>query len=215
MKYKNKLMLCALEQKQKQVEEMKEFINEDIQNLNQVNQLLKVDGNSIYIYTDIDDKSLLFLKTSIQKIVLNYKQIQILYPGIKKKYLPIDVHIASNGGDLFSGLGMYDILKNCQYQINTYIQGFAASAATFLFLGGKSRHMTQNSFILIHQYSTIASGTHKTLQDTVQSGNKFMNKLKKIYLSSLNISEQKLDELLQRDLWLTFQQAKQLGFVNT
>lgn len=215
MKYANKLMLCALEQKQKQVEEMKEFINEDIQNLNQVNQLLKLDGNHIYIYTDIDDKSLLFLKTSIQKITLNYKQIQILYPGIKKKYLPIDIHIASNGGDLFSGFGMYDILKDCEYQINTYIEGFAASAATFLFLGGKNRFMTQNSFILIHQYSTFACGTHKTLQDTLQSGNKFMHKIKKLYLSQLNISEQKLDGLLQSDLWLTFQQAKQLGFVNT
>lgn len=215
MKHKPGRYLMEIAQKQKQVQELNAMLNEETHTTDQQNQQLKVDGNHIYIYTDIDDKSLLFLKMSIQKLIYNYKQLQFVYPSIKDQDLSVDIHIASCGGDLFSGMCMYDILMDCQYRVNTYIEGYAASAATFLFLGGKYRYMTLNSFILIHQYSTAIEGTHKNLQDSFESGNKFMDKIKALYLSKLSITRQKLEQLLQSDLWLSYQQAKQIGFVNT
>lgn len=198
----------SMQQKQK---EDRSVQGED---LGRQQQNLKVDGNHIYIYNDIDDKTMLYLKTQVQKFISSYRQTQIMYPMIKEQQLEIHIHIASCGGDLFSGFGMYDLIKKCPYTIHTYIEGFSASAATFPFLAGKYRHMSQNSFILIHQYSTMIWGTYKNIKDELQSGTKFMNKMKKIYLSNSNLTEQKLDLLLSSDLWLTYQQAKEIGFVN-
>lgn len=205
MKYLN-----SIQQKESQIEQLKYEMADE---LSTPEQNLKVEGNNIYIYTVIDDKSLLFLRTSIDKLILNYKQTQMIYSGINAQSLNINIYIASNGGDLFSGFSMYDIIKNCPYTVNTYVQGFAASAATLPFLAGKNRFMTQNGFILIHQYSTWVCGTFKNIKDQVQSGDKFMNKLRNLYLSNLSITQKQLDVLLQSDLWLTYQQALQFGFI--
>ena len=54
---------------------------------------------------------------------------------------------------------MYDVIKNNKYPIYTYVDGFIASAATFPFLGGTKRFMSDNAFIMIHQLSAWFVGT--------------------------------------------------------
>lgn len=125
----------------------------------------------------------------------------------------INLHIASNGGCVFSGMHMYDIISKNKYPVNTYVDGFAASAASLLFLAGKHRYMYENSFILIHQLRTWFVGTFSELQDTMQNSAKLMSRLKNIYTTQLNITQSQLDQMLKKDLWLSKQQAQKYGFL--
>ena len=61
--------------------------------------------------------------------------------------------------------------------VHTYIDGLIASAATFLFLAGKKRFMTENSNILIHQISTGFWGKFEDLKDEYKNTTELMKRV--------------------------------------
>ncbi len=176
-------------------------------------QKVKSNNNQIWLYDQISDQSLYILKTSLGNINQLYDLMKIQYSGMLTFEPIIHLHIASNGGCCFSGLHMYDIIKNNKYPVYTYVDGFIASAATFPFLGGTKRFMSDNAFIMIHQLSAWFVGTFQNLKDQYQSSTKIMNKFKQIYIKELNITNEQLEQLLKRDLWLNKDQAEGLGFI--
>lgn len=176
-------------------------------------QKVKSNNNQIWLYDQISDQSLYILKTSLGNINQLYDLMKIQYSGMLTFEPIIHLHIASNGGCCFSGLHMYDVIKNNKYPIYTYVDGFIASAATFPFLGGTKRFMSDNAFIMIHQLSAWFVGTFQNLKDQYQSSTKIMNKFKQIYIKELNITNEQLEQLLKRDLWLNKDQAEGLGFI--
>lgn len=177
-------------------------------------QKVKSNNNQIWLYDQISDQSLYILKTSLGNINQLYDLMKIQYSGMLTFEPIIHLHIASNGGCCFSGLHMYDVIKNNKYPIYTYVDGFIASAATFPFLGGAKRFMSDNAFIMIHQLSAWFVGTFQNLKDQYQSSTKIMNKFKQIYIKELNITNEQLEQLLKRDLWLNKDQAEGLGFIS-
>ncbi len=176
------------------------------------NDSVKIIGNQIYLYDDISDKSLLKLKQCLRKVNKKLDQIILQLGWVEPNMFIINIHIASNGGCCFSGLHMYDTIKENKYTINTYIDGFAASAATFPFLAGKNRYISENSYVMIHQLSSLVSGTYQNLKDQLSNCQKIMESFKKVYLNELTIEKEQLDVLLSKDLWLTKVQANKLGF---
>lgn len=176
-------------------------------------QKVKSNNNQIWLYDEINDQSLYLVKNSMENINQSYDMMKIQYSGMLTFQPVIHLHIASNGGCCFSGLHMYDIIKNNKYPVYTYVDGFIASAATFPFLGGTKRFMSDNAFIMIHQLSAWFVGTFQNLKDQYQSSTKIMNKFKQIYIKELNITNEQLEQLLKRDLWLNKDQAEGLGFI--
>ena len=139
-------------------------------------------GNEIYFYEDIDKEQILQLISQIKD--LNYNlQIQAFQYGFQPI---IHLHIYSEGGDAFMGLSIYDFIKTLKIPVHTYIDGLIASAATFLFLAGKKRFMTENSNILIHQISTGFWGKFEDLKDEYKNTTELMKIAKKIYSSHTN-----------------------------
>ena len=176
------------------------------------NDSVKIIGNEIYLYDIISDISLLKLKQCLRKVNKKLDQIMLQLDWEDSNMFTINLHIASNGGCCFSGLHMYDVIKNNKYVVNTHIDGFAASAATFPFLAGKNRYISENSYVMIHQLSSIVTGTYQNLKDQLQNCQKIMNSFKKVYLEQLTVEKEQLDKLLSKDLWLSKEEAIKLGF---
>jgi ATP-dependent Clp protease protease subunit len=133
----------------------------------------------------------------------------------KKTCKKIDLHITSNGGDCCAGLLGYDILKLSKIPIHTHCEGLVASSGSILFLGGKQRFMTKNSFMLIHQLSVEHfSGKHYEIHDFVLNTNLIMEKMKNIYLTETQIELKNLESLLKRDLYLDSQECLQYKFID-
>lgn len=174
---------------------------------------VKANNNQIWLYDDISDQSLYRLKSSLLAINQMYDLLQLQYYGMIKFKPVIHLHIASNGGCCFSGLHMYDTIKNNKYPVYTYIDGFIASAASLPFLAGVKRIMPDNGFIMIHQLSTWFVGTFQNLKDQYQNSTKVMNKFKQVYKKQLNMNDSQLEQMLKHDLWLNKQQAESYGFV--
>ena len=179
---------------------------EETESTNEYNIITK--GNDIYFYEDIDREQILELISQIKD--LNYVlQIQ----AFQYNFQPcINLHLYSNGGDAFMGLSAYDFIKSNPIPIYTYIDGMIASAATFIYLAGHKRFMSENSTVLIHQISTSFWGKFEDLKDECTNSTELMKIVKKIYNSHTTMKKKQLDEILKRELLLTYNDCTKINF---
>jgi ATP-dependent protease ClpP protease subunit len=168
-------------------------------------------NNNIYFYGAVSESSTLQLKTKLEEL---NTQLQIMALHYNIESPPIHLHIQSYGGSLLHTFYIMDIIKTLKTPVYTYIDGFAASAATLMSVCGKRRFMTENSVMLVHQLSSGASGKFEELKNEYSNLVEFMEIIKKTYLNYGNISSQHLDDLLKQDLWLNSAKSLEYGFID-
>jgi ATP-dependent protease ClpP protease subunit len=98
---------------------------------------------------------------------------------------------------------MMNVLESSRVKVITIAQGSCCSAATFVLLGGSEKRMGKDAYILIHQISTEFWGNFQELKHELKSSEKFMKRIKKMYLSKTEIPEKKFKRLMRKDLYLT------------
>ena len=98
--------------------------------------------------------------------------------------------------------------------VYTYIDGFAASAATLISVVGKKRFITKNSLMLIHQLSGSDSGKYDELQDQMSNMKVLMDMIENIYLNHTYIQLNELEILLKKDIWLNAETCLKFGLVD-
>ena len=88
-------------------------------------------------------------------------------------------------------------------KVRTIADGVCSSAATFILLGGRSRHMTENSYILIHQLNMDGTwGKFEDFKDQMENLSQFMDRFKDIYTRETRIPDKELKKLLKRDVYM-------------
>ena len=78
-----------------------------------------------------------------------------------------ELHINSNGGDVFGGISIYNALKNTPANISIYIDGVAASMAGVIALCGKPLYMGKYSRLMLHRVSGGAYGNAQELSEVI------------------------------------------------
>ena len=136
----------------------KELINKSSDDFNSV----EVQDNKIYFYSGVNRNACVELNKKIgeleAKSLTLSNTLGILPPSIK-------VFINSGGGTIVSGIASMDTMLRCKIPIETYVDGFSASAATFLTVVGEKRYMSRNSYMLVHQLSSTFWGTYSNFED--------------------------------------------------
>jgi ATP-dependent protease ClpP protease subunit len=200
-----------------------EDINNDLPKISNNNFLLDNDdtkteygilqdiNNDIYFYSPITQRSCFELKNKINELDMKSTIMHVQY---KIDPPPIHLHIQSNGGSLFHTLYIVDLIKNLNTPVYTYVDGFAASAATLISVVGKKRFITKNSLMLVHQLSGSDSGKFDELEDQMTNMKVLMYAIKMIYLNNTNINPLQLNNLLKKDLWLNAEICLLYGLVD-
>lgn len=173
--------------------------------------ILQEDNNEIYFYGPVSQMSCFELKNKLNSLDAKSSIFHMQY---KIDPPPIHLHIQSQGGSLYHTLYIIDLIENMKTPVYTYVDGFAASAATLISVVGKKRYMTKNSLMLIHQLSGADSGKFYELQDQMSNMQILMNKINKIYLNKTKIDQETLLKLLQKDLWLDAETCISYGLVD-
>ena len=128
------------------------------------------------------------------------------------------VEINSVGGDVFAGLGIYNMLRYWASEgktVTTRIGALAASIGSVIFLAGDKRQMPSNAFVMTHAPMTIAGGTEEDLRDAADVLAKIKASMRGIYMQRLGVDEATADSIMAKDTWLTADEAKAIGFVET
>jgi ATP-dependent protease ClpP protease subunit len=165
-------------------------------------EFIRVQGSDVFFHTEVCEATVLEFMVKMKKL-----QKELLH-----KYLDLDldmkpeirVFIRSDGGDLHAGLSAMDFLHGLRsVKVSTIADGVCASAATFILLGGRHRYMRQNSYILIHQLNMDGTwGKFEDFKDQMANLEQFMNKFRKIYHYETLIPDDKLEEILKRDVYM-------------
>ena len=170
-----------------------------------------VERNNIYLYGDITPESCEQLKNKLNELNFNGRLFKISYNSDPP---PINIHIQSSGGTLMNSFYIVDLIESLEIPVNTYVDGYSASAATLINVVGNKRYMTKNSMMMIHQLSSISQGKYEDLNDNSKNMNMLMDKIKNIYLKKTTIPENVLDEILKHDLWLDAVTCKKYGLID-
>ena len=135
------------------------------------------------------------------------KTLGILPPSIK-------VFINSGGGTIVSGIASMDTMLRCKVPIHTYVDGFSASAATFLTVVGEERYMSRNSYMLVHQLSSTFWGTYANFEDEKKNLDMMMKTIKDVYKKYTKLPMKKLDEILKHDLMWDAKTCLEYGMID-
>lgn len=169
------------------------------------------DKNNIYLYGGITQESCEMLKNQLNEMNHNGKIFKTTY---NSEPPPINLHIQSGGGALMPTFYIVDLIESLETPVHTYVDGFAASAASLMSVVGKKRFMTKNSMILIHQLSSGSKGKYSEIDDDKQNMDLMMRKLREIYMRKTLIPLSKLNDILSHDLWMDAETCKKLGLID-
>jgi len=173
-----------------------------------------VDENRIYFYAPVTESTVLDLNKLLRSLDIEMQCLAVRF-GVTPDAFPIKLHIHSTGGDLFSGLAAVDTIRTVKTPVHTYVDGSAASAATLMSLAGNKRFIYKNSFMLIHQLSSMMlEGTHEEFKDEFENQQRLMNRIKALYRERANMSDEILEDLLKHDLWLDSDKCLEYGLVD-
>ena len=172
---------------------------------------IAVHENKIYDYAGVNRESAAELNKKIGELQV---RSFTMANNLDVEPYPIHLHINSGGGSLISGIASMDTILRCKVPVYTYVDGFAASAATFLSVVGSKRYISRHSYMLIHQLSSNFWGKYSELQDAKQNLDLMMDTIKNVYKKYTKVPVRKLNEILKHDLMWDAETCLKYGLVD-
>lgn len=126
---------------------------------------------------------------------------------------PVTVTVNSGGGDVTSGQEIYTILREYAGNVLIRIQSMAASATAVLSMARESE-ISPVAQLMVHNVSTRAEGDYHAMDHASEILRNSNRALAAAFTAKTGKSEQEILELMDRETWLTAQQAVEMGFVD-
>lgn len=128
----------------------------------------------------------------------------------------INVRINSNGGDVYSGIAIYNALRGSKSDIHIYVDGIAASMASVIALCGKPVEMSKYARLMLHSVSGGCYGNKKEMQKCIEEIECLEESLSEIYAGRTGLSKEEVKTTYfdGEDHWLTADEALRLGFID-
>lgn len=126
----------------------------------------------------------------------------------------VEVEINSGGGDVYAGSEIYTLLKDYKGKVEVKILGIAASAASLIAMAGDIVKISPSAQIMIHNVWSTAVGDYRDMEHEVGVLKGFNKSIANAYMLKTGMSQEELLDLMDKETWLTAQDAKKLGFVD-
>jgi ATP-dependent protease ClpP protease subunit len=169
------------------------------------------ENNHIYFYTEIDRNSI-----SKLNILLREAEEYCIITGLRLRLntIPIYLHIYSNGGYINAAFSAIDVINSSKVPVYSVIEGATASAGTLISIICKKRFIRPMAYMLIHQLSGEVWGKMSEIKDEYKNYVGLMDKIKNIYSEYSSLTNKKLENLLNHDLWLNAKKCIKYGLVD-
>lgn len=125
----------------------------------------------------------------------------------QSKAARLNVRINSPGGDVFEGVAMAQALRDFKGELVAYVDGLAASAATFLTTAASKTLMAKGSMLMIHQAWTFAMGNSDELITQAALLEKIDGKIAKQYAERAGVTPDEAMAWMVAETWFTDEEA--------
>ena len=126
----------------------------------------------------------------------------------------IDLRLNSPGGSVFDAVAIYNALKRHAGEITVWIDGIAASAASYIAMAGDTIVMPENAFLMIHDPLGLVMGTAEEMRSTAEALDKVKGSLIQGYAAKSGKPDDEIATLMAAETWLDAKDALDLGFID-
>ena len=169
------------------------------------------------IYSRLLKERIVFLVGNVNDNVASLVTAQLLFLESENPKKEIFFYINSPGGLVTSGLGIYDTMQYIKSPVSTLCIGQASSMGSFLLAAGEKgkRFSLPNSRIMVHQPSAGFQGQATDIQIHAKEILSLKERLNKIYSKHTGKSIKEISQALERDKFMTAEEAKDFGLIDT
>ena len=168
------------------------------------------------IYSRLLKERIVFIVGHINDNVASLVTAQLLYLESEDPKKEISLYINSPGGLVTAGLGIYDTIQYVKPDVSTLCIGQAASMGSFLLAAGAKgkRFSLPNSRIMVHQPSAGFQGQATDIEIHAKEVLSLKKRLNEIYSKHTNKSVEEIRPALERDNFMTPNDAKDFGLID-
>jgi ATP-dependent Clp protease protease subunit len=168
------------------------------------------------IFSRLLKERIIFLNGPIDDGVSALVCAQLLFLESENPKKDIHMYINSPGGIVTSGLAIYDTMQYIKSPVSTVCMGMAASMGSFLLAAGQKdqRVALPNARIMVHQPSGGFSGQASDIERHAEDIVKTKRRLNEIYVKHTGQPYEMIEKTLDRDYFMTADEAKAFGLVD-
>lgn len=168
------------------------------------------------IFSRLLKDRIIFIGNAIDDNYANVITAQLLFLEADNPDRDIFLYINSPGGYISSGLAIYDTIQYIKPEVRTLCLGQASSMASLLLAGGAKgkRSALPNSRIMLHQPHGGAGGQASDIIIQSKEIERIKQNMIKIYQKHTGQSLEKISEEIERDFYMTAEEAKEYGLID-
>lgn len=126
----------------------------------------------------------------------------------------LNVHINSPGGEVFDGVAIHSALMAKDAHITVYIDGLAASAASFIAMAGDRIVMARHATMMIHDASGLCWGNPADMRTTADLLDKLSDNVADMYALQAGGTVEEWRNRMRAETWYTGTEALAAGLVD-
>jgi ATP-dependent Clp protease, protease subunit len=168
------------------------------------------------IYSLLLKQRIIFLVGAVNDAVASLVAAQLLYLESENPNKDINLYVNSPGGVVTAGLAIYDTMQYIRCDVSTVCIGQAASMGSLLLAAGAKgkRFSLPNARIMIHQPSGGAQGQATDIEIQAREILTLRSRLNQIYVHHTGKPLEVVEAALERDKFLSPQEAKEFGLID-
>jgi len=168
------------------------------------------------IYSRLLKERIIFITGPIEDGMASLVVAQLLFLEAENPKKEVSMYINSPGGIVTSGLAIYDTMQFIRPQVSTLCTGQAASMGSLLLAAGAKdlRFALPNARIMVHQPSGGFQGQATDIMQHAQEILSLKKRLNEIYVRHTGQPLKKIEDALERDMFLTAEMAKDFGLID-
>lgn len=176
----------------------------------------RMNATSIDVFSRLLMDRIIFLGVPIDDDVANIIQAQLLYLDSQDSSEPVMMYINTPGGQVSSGLGIYDTMNYIGSDVHTLCTGLAASMGSILLCAGAKGHRSAlpHSKVMIHQPLGGAKGQASDILIEAREIEKCRKELYDIISEHSGQSFDKVFADADRNYWMSAQEALEYGMID-
>jgi ATP-dependent Clp protease, protease subunit len=168
------------------------------------------------IYSRLLKERIIFMVGPVEDYMANLVVAQLLFLESENPDKDVFLYINSPGGSVSAGLAIFDTMNFIKPDVSTLCTGMAASMGAFLLAAGAKgkRIALPNASVMIHQPSGGARGPASDIEISAREILKTREQLNKILAERTGQPLEKVARDVERDFWLSANEAKEYGVVD-
>ena len=177
----------------------------------------KLNVASMDVFSRLMMDRIIFLGVPVDSDVANIIQAQLLFLASNDSSSDISIYINTPGGEVSSGLAIYDTMQIIDPDVATICTGMAASMGSVLLAAGTQgkRAALPHSRVMIHQPLGGARGQASDILIAAEEIRKTRDELCSILAMHSGQSMEKILADADRDFWMTSQEALEYGMIDS